>query len=65
MNDFYDRMAELYHLIFRDWAESIERQAAGSAGSQLIACVPRGFKQLFSVALCTRERALTRQSARL
>src|SRR5690242_6679971 len=27
MNDFYDRMAGLYHLIFTDWDESIERQA--------------------------------------
>jgi SAM-dependent methyltransferase len=27
MDDFYDRMAGLYHLIFRDWDESIERQA--------------------------------------
>ncbi len=27
MDDFYDRMAGLYHLIFPDWDESIERQA--------------------------------------
>jgi SAM-dependent methyltransferase len=27
MSDFYDRMASLYHLIFPDWDESIERQA--------------------------------------
>jgi SAM-dependent methyltransferase len=27
MSDFYDRMASLYHLIFPDWNESIERQA--------------------------------------
>jgi SAM-dependent methyltransferase len=27
MSDFYDRMASLYHLIFLDWDESIERQA--------------------------------------
>lgn len=27
MSDFYDRTASLYHLIFRDWDESIERQA--------------------------------------
>ncbi len=27
MSDFYDRMAGLYHLIFQDWDESIERQA--------------------------------------
>ena len=27
MSEFYDRMAELYHLIFQDWDESIERQA--------------------------------------
>jgi DNA invertase Pin-like site-specific DNA recombinase len=27
MSEFYDRMAGLYHLIFRDWDESIERQA--------------------------------------
>ena len=27
MSDFYDRMAELYHLIFHDWDESIEKQA--------------------------------------
>ncbi len=27
MSDFYDRMAELYHLIFPNWDESIERQA--------------------------------------
>lgn len=26
MNDFYDRMAGLYHLIFQNWDESIERQ---------------------------------------
>lgn len=27
MNDFYDRLASLYHLIFQNWDESIERQA--------------------------------------
>jgi SAM-dependent methyltransferase len=27
MSDFYDRMAPLYHLIFQNWDESIERQA--------------------------------------
>jgi SAM-dependent methyltransferase len=27
MNDFYDRMASLYHLVFPDWDQSIERQA--------------------------------------
>jgi SAM-dependent methyltransferase len=27
MSDFYDRMADLYHLIFPNWDESIERQA--------------------------------------
>ncbi|MFI5459532.1 MAG: class I SAM-dependent methyltransferase [Isosphaerales bacterium] len=27
MSDFYDRMASLYHLIFQDWDDSIERQA--------------------------------------
>jgi len=27
MNKFYDRMAGLYHLIFQNWDESIERQA--------------------------------------
>ncbi len=27
MNDFYDQMASLYHLIFPNWDESIERQA--------------------------------------
>jgi SAM-dependent methyltransferase len=27
MSAFYDRMAGLYHLIFRDWDESIERQS--------------------------------------
>src|SRR5262245_22603210 len=27
MSDFYERMASLYHLIFQDWDESIERQA--------------------------------------
>jgi SAM-dependent methyltransferase len=27
MSDFYDQMADLYHLIFRDWNESIERQS--------------------------------------
>ena len=26
VDDFYDRMASLYHLIFQDWDESIERQ---------------------------------------
>jgi SAM-dependent methyltransferase len=29
---FYDKMAGLYHLIFRDWDESIERQAQQLAG---------------------------------
>jgi SAM-dependent methyltransferase len=28
MSDFYDRMASLYHLIYPDWSESIERQAS-------------------------------------
>src|SRR4051812_23485042 len=32
MGDFYDRMAGLYHLIFPDWDESIERQAGQLAG---------------------------------
>lgn len=32
MSDFYDRMASLYHLIFQDWNESIERQAGQLAG---------------------------------
>ena len=32
MNDFYDRMASLYHLIFPNWDESIERQAGQLAG---------------------------------
>jgi SAM-dependent methyltransferase len=32
MSDFYDRMAGLYHLIFQDWNESIERQAGQLAG---------------------------------
>jgi SAM-dependent methyltransferase len=27
MSDFYDRLASLYHLIFADWDEAIERQA--------------------------------------
>src|SRR5690348_1504906 len=27
MDDFYDRLAPLYHLIFPDWDGSIERQA--------------------------------------
>jgi SAM-dependent methyltransferase len=27
MTDFYDRLASLYHLIFQDWDESIDRQA--------------------------------------
>jgi SAM-dependent methyltransferase len=27
MSDFYERMASLYHLIYPDWNESIERQA--------------------------------------
>ncbi|HLN33557.1 MAG TPA: class I SAM-dependent methyltransferase [Gemmataceae bacterium] len=27
MSEFYDRMASLYHLIFQDWDDSIERQA--------------------------------------
>jgi len=27
MCDFYDRLASLYHLIYQDWDESIERQA--------------------------------------
>src|SRR5262249_54150417 len=32
MSDFYDRMASLYHLIFQDWDESIERQAGQLTG---------------------------------
>jgi SAM-dependent methyltransferase len=32
MDDFYDRMAGLYHLVFRDWDESIERQAGQLSG---------------------------------
>src|SRR4051794_13174242 len=32
MDDFYDRMAPLYDLIFPDWDASIERQADGIAG---------------------------------
>lgn len=32
MNDFYDRLANLYHLIFPNWEESIERQAGQLAG---------------------------------
>ena len=32
VSDSYDRMAGLYHLIFRDWDESIERQADQLAG---------------------------------
>ena len=32
MDDFYDRMAGLYHLIFPDWDASIERQADQLAG---------------------------------
>jgi hypothetical protein len=32
MNDFYDRMASLSHLIFPDWDESIERQTGQIAG---------------------------------
>jgi SAM-dependent methyltransferase len=32
MSDFYDRMAGLYHLIFEDWDESIERQAEQLTG---------------------------------
>lgn len=35
MADFYDRMASLYHLIFQDWDESIERQA-----NQLSSIIP-------------------------
>ena len=27
MSEFYDRLASLYHLIFPNWDESIERQA--------------------------------------
>src|ERR1700682_4930270 len=27
MSDFYDRIASLYHLIFQNWNDSIERQA--------------------------------------
>jgi hypothetical protein len=27
MREFYDRMACLYHLIFQNWHESMERQA--------------------------------------
>jgi SAM-dependent methyltransferase len=32
MSDFYDRMAGLYHLIFPNWDESIERQAGQLTG---------------------------------
>ncbi len=32
MTEFYDRMASLYHLIFQDWDESIERQAGQLTG---------------------------------
>jgi SAM-dependent methyltransferase len=32
MDDFYDRLAPLYHLIFPDWDASIERQADQLAG---------------------------------
>jgi hypothetical protein len=32
MDDFYDRMAGLYHLIFPDWDASIERQGEQLAG---------------------------------
>jgi SAM-dependent methyltransferase len=32
MSDFYDRMASLYHLIFQNWDESIERQAGQLSG---------------------------------
>jgi SAM-dependent methyltransferase len=32
MSDFYDRMASLYHLIFQNWDESIERQAGQLTG---------------------------------
>jgi hypothetical protein len=27
MSDFYDQLADLHHLVFQDWDESIERQA--------------------------------------
>jgi SAM-dependent methyltransferase len=32
MSEFYDRMASLYHLIFPNWDESIERQAGQLTG---------------------------------
>jgi SAM-dependent methyltransferase len=32
MNDFYDRLASLYHLIFENWQESIDRQAGQLSG---------------------------------
>ena len=32
MSDFYDQMASLYHLIFPDWDESMERQAGQLTG---------------------------------
>jgi SAM-dependent methyltransferase len=32
MSDFYDRLASLYHLIYPDWNESIERQAGQLTG---------------------------------
>jgi SAM-dependent methyltransferase len=32
MNEFYDRMASLYHLIFESWEESIARQAEQLSG---------------------------------
>jgi hypothetical protein len=31
MNDFYDELAPLYHLIFEDWDVSIERQGSDLA----------------------------------
>jgi len=33
MSDFYDRLASLYHLIFPNWDESIERQAGQLAAT--------------------------------
>lgn len=32
MSDFYDQLADLYHLIFLDWDQSIERQATQIVG---------------------------------
>jgi hypothetical protein len=41
MSELYDRMANLYHLIFPDWDASIERQVGGSVPATATGLVKR------------------------